>query len=150
MSSSSASPHTKKRKARSTTSRSIWNRADDWDQLVADSALSTTSESVRRPRPKGISTLTKCACQVVGRNFKLLWEEGEVVLGDVPFIKRARRRSPGALEASSDSAGLSFKVAWNALPDHLKIMVRDSVFHLSGSLLNLSMLQVRTSWVLLH
>ncbi|WWC62760.1 uncharacterized protein I303_105357 [Kwoniella dejecticola CBS 10117] len=93
--------------------RSVWNSKDDWDQLVSDSALSTSSVSTRSPRLRGLPTLVKCAVNSISRGFKRLWEIDE---------------------------GYSFNIAWDFLPPHLKSEVREMVFKWWGSFLTLKIL----------
>lgn len=99
------------------TARSIWNSADDWDTLVAESQLSTSSISSRRPPPAGLKSLTRYCAEVVGRAFKRLWEidQGGVL-------------------------GTSWKYAWTEVPDRLKLFVREEVFRHWGGYLTTAMI----------
>ena len=106
------------------TERSIWNNQDDWDQLVEDSALSTSSISTRRPVIRGMQSLTRSCAESAGRGFKALWEygqeirDGEVVTGP----------------------GKYWKIAWEGTSDHLKLLVRERVYRYWGSYLTPKML----------
>ena len=105
--------------------RSVWNSKDDWETLVADSALSTSSVSTRPPRPRGLHSLVKCASDAAARGFKRLWEDG-VVMSDGAVVYGAGKR---------------WKIAWEGIPDHLKVGLRDGIFKWWGSYVTLSMLQ---------
>ncbi|WVR06479.1 hypothetical protein IAU60_003510 [Kwoniella sp. DSM 27419] len=108
-----ASSKTKARSIRG--QRSIWTSTDDWDTLLADSALSTSSVSLRPPRLRGLPSLIKCCTDAIARGFKRLWE-------------------------SSEEPGQGFKIAWNEVPDHLKEGVRDQVFRWWGGYLTLKII----------
>lgn len=118
-----AKPSPKKRSVK--VERSIWNAKDDWDTLVAESSLSTSSVSARPSRPRGLHSLVKCASDAAARGFKLLWEEGQIVTDDEVIIGPGQR----------------WKAAWGGVPDHLKLRVRDAIFRWWGGHINLSMLQ---------
>ena len=105
--------------------RSIWNSKDDWETLVADSALSTSSVSTRPPRPRGLHSLVKCASDAAARNFKRLWNDG-VVMADGAVVYGAGKR---------------WKIAWERIPEHLKAGLRDGIFKWWGSYVTPMMLQ---------
>lgn len=88
--------------------RSIWDSKDDWDTLVAESQLSTASISRRKPPPAGLKGLKSYCAEVAGRAFKAFWELDE---------------------------GVSWRYAWDGVPDDHKILVRDEVFRYWGSYL---------------
>ncbi|WVQ85049.1 hypothetical protein IAT38_007213 [Cryptococcus sp. DSM 104549] len=104
--------------------RSIWNSVDDWDTLVADSSLSTSSVSRRRPRPRGLHTLVRCAADAAARGFRMLWDQGEV-------------RAEGDTIVGP---GVEWRESWAMLPEHLQEMVRDGIFKRWGGLLTIQML----------
>ena len=116
-----ADPSTRpvKRRRGHATSRSVWNSRDDWDQLVADSQLSTSSISLRRPRPRGMQTLVRCATESAARGFRRMWED-----------------TAGMPAMAGSSAGEIWKESWECVPDHLKVGVRDAVFKNWGGYLN--------------
>ncbi|KAL7423048.1 hypothetical protein Q5752_002347 [Cryptotrichosporon argae] len=89
-----------KRKSKVKPAHSIWDGADDWAQLVADSALSTSSVSVRAPRPRGVHTLARCAQDAAARSWRRMRDE----------------------DASA------WRAAWAGVPPHLQAGVRDGVF----------------------
>lgn len=93
--------------------RSVWDSKDDWDTLVAESQLSTASISTRKPPPAGLKSLTSYCAEVAGRAFKGFWELDE---------------------------GVSWRYAWDGVPNDHKILVRDKVFKYWGSYLTTSMI----------
>nr|XP_019012931.1 uncharacterized protein I206_02427 [Kwoniella pini CBS 10737]OCF51712.1 hypothetical protein I206_02427 [Kwoniella pini CBS 10737] len=103
----------KKTKTSIKVQRSIWNSKRDLDQLVSDSNLSTSSISIRNPKLRELPTLVKFTINSISRGFKRLWEIDE---------------------------GYSFKIAWNYLPLHLKIEIRQMIFKWWGSFLTLKIL----------
>ncbi|WWC88536.1 uncharacterized protein L201_003447 [Kwoniella dendrophila CBS 6074] len=105
----------KKSKPSIRSQRSIWNSKDDWDTLVAESSLSTSSISTRQPRFRGLPTLVECTTKSISRSFKRLWESG---VGD----------------------GKEFRLAWEYLPNHLKEGIRDNVYKLWGSYLTVKII----------
>jgi hypothetical protein len=105
------------------TQRSIWNYQDDWDQLVQDSALSTSSISTRRPVVRGMQSLTRCCAESAGRGFKALWEYGQEI-------------SDGKVVTGP---GKYWKIAWEGTSDHLKLLVRERVYRYWGSYLTSKM-----------
>jgi len=116
----------KRKKAKITAAgRSVWNSTDDWDQLVADSQLSTSSISRRRPRPRGLQSLVKCASEAAVRGFKRLWEE---TVG------------PEWVTESGTSRGRVWQDWWSVVPDHLKVGIRDAIFERWGGLLDADMI----------
>ena len=100
---------------------------DDWDQLVADSQLSTASISSRKPRPRGVSTLVRCAADAAARGFKRIWEE-------TGYARQA------GVDAGAGS-GVYWKESWMWVPDHLKEGVRDAVFRYWGGYLTPEVIQ---------
>nr|XP_031864346.1 uncharacterized protein CI109_000259 [Kwoniella shandongensis]KAA5531418.1 hypothetical protein CI109_000259 [Kwoniella shandongensis] len=121
---SSPSPSKKPKTNRYKTSRSIWTSTEDWDTLVTESALSTSSISTRAPRPRGLHSLVKCATDAAGRGFKRLWEQGEVVADGEVVV----------------GPGKGWREAWLYLPDHLKEGVRDRIFRWWGGYLTLQLI----------
>lgn len=95
------------------TEKSIWNTKDDWDTLVAESRLSTSSISRRPPPPAGLKSLTTYCAEVAGRSLKRFWEL---------------------------DTGLSWKYAWSEVPDRLKVGVRDEVYRHWGGYLTTAMI----------
>jgi hypothetical protein len=81
--------------------------------LVAESQLSTSSISTHRPPPAGLKGLTIFCAEVAGRAFKVFWELDE---------------------------GISWRYAWEGVPDGHKILVRDEVFRYWGSYLTTAMI----------
>lgn len=108
---------------RARTNRSVWNAADDWDELVAASTLSTASVSTRPPRPRGLQTLALCAEHAAVRNFRRLYEEGKI------------RNQNGAVGKGW------WENEWEVVPDHLKLRVRDGVYRQHGNVLKLDMIR---------
>ncbi|WVF68969.1 hypothetical protein IAT40_003743 [Kwoniella sp. CBS 6097] len=109
----------KKTKYKSKTkSKSIWNSKDDWETLVSESSLSTSSISLRPPRLHGtgngakLPSLARCCTRCIARHFKGLWELD----------------------------GQDFKVAWREVPDKLKEDVRDEVYKWWGGYLTLRLI----------
>ncbi|OCF45999.1 hypothetical protein I317_00087 [Kwoniella heveanensis CBS 569] len=111
--------------------RSIWNSKDDWETLVSESSLSTSSISLRPPRlaasgtndariGSSVPTLARYCTRCIARHFKGLWE-----------ASAAER---------PESMGEDFKLAWRELPDKLKEPVRDEVFRWWGGYLTLRMI----------
>ncbi|KAK4685197.1 hypothetical protein P7C73_g4959, partial [Tremellales sp. Uapishka_1] len=92
----------------------IWSTPDDWEQMVADATLSTSSVSTRRPKPRGLHSLVKCCSDVASRFFKPLWEVDQ---------------------------GSTWKAMWNAVPDHLRRDIRDGIFRIWGGVLTESMVK---------
>ncbi|KAK6908034.1 hypothetical protein I203_102035 [Kwoniella mangroviensis CBS 8507] len=101
---------------RTKVQRSIWNSTDDWDTLISESQLSTSSISIRPPRLRELPTLVKCCSESIARGFKKLWD------------------------VSGDGTGAEFKAAWGFLPNHLKEGIRDSVFRYWGGFLTVKIL----------
>ncbi|RXK40054.1 hypothetical protein M231_02694 [Tremella mesenterica] len=104
--------------------KSVWNSTDDWTTLVADSSLSTSSISTRRPRPRGLQTLVICCQEAAIRSFKILWE------------------ARGSSSTGTDGRGMGreWREKWQFVPDHLKYRVRDGVFSRWGHLLTIAMI----------
>ncbi|WVW84841.1 hypothetical protein I302_106876 [Kwoniella bestiolae CBS 10118] len=107
-------PRLSTRKTKTKVARSIWNSKDDWDTLVSESQLSTSSISTRPPRLRELPTLVKCCNESMARGFKRLWE------------------------VSPDGAEL--KGAWRFLPGHLKEGVREGVFRYWGGMLSVKII----------
>ena len=124
---SSAKPQKRRKIIPTGIGRSIWNSVDDWDQLVADSQLSTASISSRKPRPRGVSTLVRCAADAAARGFKRIWEE-------TGYARQA------GVDAGAGS-GVYWKESWMWVPDHLKEGVRDAVFRYWGGYLTPEVIQ---------
>lgn len=122
--SSTAQPPRKRAKIKPDRPKSIWNTADDWDQLVADSALSTSSISSRPPALRGRLSLTRCCAESAGRGFKALWEYGQEIRDDKVIV----------------GPGRYWKAAWEEVPDHLKVMVKERVVRYWGGWLSLAMI----------
>ncbi|WWC96255.1 hypothetical protein V866_003122 [Kwoniella sp. B9012] len=101
---------------RTKVQRSIWNSKDDWDTLISESQLSTSSISIRPPRLRELPTLVKCCTESIARGFKRLWD------------------------VSGDETGAEFKAAWGYLPSHLKEGIRDSAFRYWGGFLTVKIL----------
>lgn len=118
-----SSGSSKRRKIAWSSNRNIWNSADDWDTLVAESQLSTASISLRRSRPRGLQSLVCCATEACARSFKRIWE--------VP--------TPGGFVGQT-VLGEYWKDGWAWVPDHLKADVRDKVFRYWGEYVTASML----------
>ena len=119
-----STPSSKKARKRK-TERTVWNTPDDWETLLAESTLSTSSISTRRPRLRGLPTLAKCCQESAARSFKRLWEAGQTqVQGEIIV-----------------GPGRWWKDDWAWVPDHLKLGVRDAVFRYWGGSLSLQMLQ---------
>ncbi|KAK8858720.1 hypothetical protein IAR55_002949 [Kwoniella newhampshirensis] len=125
--SSKKAKSSRSRKERSfRTTRSIWTSAssENWNTLVTESSLSTSSISTRPPRPRGIHALVRCATDAVGRGFKVLWEDGDMISDGEIVVGPGRR----------------FKEDWMYVPNHLKVGVRDKIFRLWGGYLTISMI----------
>lgn len=121
-----------KKRPRLRTERSVWNGADDWNKLVADSTLSTSSVSTRRPHPRGLPTLARCASDAAARGFETIWTaDSTLVAGDEP-----------AQFANMKGFGRYWKYDWEVVPDHLREGVRDAVFRLWGRMLSLDIVRV--------
>ncbi|ORY30530.1 hypothetical protein BCR39DRAFT_528583 [Naematelia encephala] len=120
---SKASPAKRSKQKHGKVGSSVWNTPDDWDALVAASSLSTSSVSVRRPRPRGLNSLVKCCTEASARGFKRLWDTGAVIV-----------------DGRAVGRGEWWKAGWDGLPDHLKIGVRDAVFRLWGGYLTIDMI----------
>lgn len=106
-----AAPATPAKKRRTTGGyRSLFAGPDDWDKLVADSSLSTSSVSIRRPRPNGLQSLTRCSQLAASRHFKQLWEDG-------------------------NGGGEMWKADWAWLDDRLKDGIRENVYRAWGGFL---------------
>lgn len=122
-SSSKSTPTSKKRKVgkgSSVKGKSVWNSTDDWDEMVETASLSTASIATRRPRPRGLKSLSACATDAAVRGFKWVWEEG----GE-----------------SGGTNGTYWKREWGQLPDHLKARVRDGIYKKWGSFLTIEIIK---------
>ncbi|ORX37262.1 hypothetical protein BD324DRAFT_650867 [Kockovaella imperatae] len=93
-------------KRRKVTNRSVWNTEDDWEQIIADSSLSTASVSSRRAPQKGLQSLSDHAARVASRAFKYLWQASD----------------------SRERHGEWWKSEWSYVEDRMKVKVRDGVF----------------------
>ena len=120
-----ARPAKRKKAKTAATGRSVWNSTDDWDQLVADSQLSTSSISRRRPRPRGLQTLVRCASEAAVRGFKRLWDE--------PV-------GPEWVTEDERSRGGVWQDWWAVVPDYLKAEIRDGIFERWGGFLDADMI----------
>jgi hypothetical protein len=108
---------------RAKTNRSVWNAANDWDELVAASTLSTASVSTRPARPRGLQSLAVCAEHAAVRSFKRLYEEGKV-------------------RNASGSVGKGWwENEWQVVPDHLKVKVRAGVYRRYGGVIKMDMIR---------
>ncbi|WVQ96485.1 hypothetical protein IAU59_003590 [Kwoniella sp. CBS 9459] len=114
------------------TNRSIWNSTDDWETLVSNSTLSTSSISLRPPRfgggGIGLPSLTRCCTRCIARHFKGLWEAD------------AAQGSAVADAQVTMTMGEDFRLAWKEVPDRLKEAVRDEVIEWWGGYLALRMI----------
>lgn len=119
-------------KKRPRPDRSVWNKADDWDKLVADSTLSTSSVSGRRPYPRGLPSLARCASDAAARGFEAIWTaDATLAQGD----ERAQ-------SSNMRGFGRYWKYDWEVVPDHLKEGVRDAVFRMWGRMLSFDIVRV--------
>ncbi|ODO10010.1 hypothetical protein I350_02234 [Cryptococcus amylolentus CBS 6273] len=114
---------TTKRKQR--TDKSVWNSKDDWDTLVAESSLSTSSVSLRKPRFRSFPSLTKASVDAIVRGFKAFYGDGQA----------------GQDEAVADEWRKWWRTEWAEIPGHLKEMVRDGIYKKWGGILSLQLLQ---------
>ncbi|ODO05171.1 hypothetical protein L198_01859 [Cryptococcus wingfieldii CBS 7118] len=114
---------TTKRKQR--TDKSVWNSKDDWDTLVAESSLSTSSVSLRKPRFRSFPSLTNISVDVIVRSFKAFYGDGQA----------------GQDEAVADEWRKWWRTEWAEIPGHLKEMVRDGIYKRWGAILSLQLLR---------
>nr|ODN85396.1 hypothetical protein L203_05012 [Cryptococcus depauperatus CBS 7841] len=100
--------------------RSIWTAKDDWESLISNSALSTSSISSRPPAFRGtLPSLSRYACSALVRGFGRVW-------GDAGEEGEEWRRW--------------WTVGWRGVPDHLKEIVRDRVMDKWGGILSLQVI----------
>ncbi|WVQ73244.1 hypothetical protein IAR50_002812 [Cryptococcus sp. DSM 104548] len=111
-------------KRRQRTDKSVWNSKDDWDTLVAESSLSTSSVSLRKPRFRSFPTLTKCSVDSIVRGFKAFYGDGQ-----------ARQE-----EAVAEEWRKWWKAEWAEIPGHLKEMVRDGIYRRWGGIISLQLI----------
>ncbi|TYJ58597.1 hypothetical protein B9479_000808 [Cryptococcus floricola] len=114
---------TTKRKQR--TDKSVWNSKDDWDTLVAESSLSTSSVSLRKPRFRSFPSLTKSSVDAIVRGFKVFYGDGQA----------------GQDEGVADEWRKWWRAEWAEIPGHLKEMVRDGIYKRWGGILSLQLLR---------